>query len=83
MNQSYIDFPDLVKGLSDETLLKIGKATGSTDFGVRFYYKKQHPKFYKNRFALEKAIKRMWANNAFNHRERTARILDIDLETLR
>jgi len=45
-----------------------GERVCSTDFAVRFFNKKEHPKFYRNREALERAVRRAWASGAFDHR---------------
>lgn len=50
--------PELINELPIRTLLKIGRAVRSTDYAVRFYYKKEHPKFHLNKEALRKAIRR-------------------------
>lgn len=57
-------------------LLKIGRATCSTDFAVRYYYNPRHKKFYKQKDKLKKAIRRIWAIGAFNHRKRIIDILE-------
>ena len=50
-------------------LLEIGKRLCPTNFAVKYYYNKKHPEFYKNRVLLEKAIRKVWANDGFKHRE--------------
>lgn len=74
-NYNVPPFEELTKTLSDEILLEIGKALGSSDFTVRWYNNKDHPGFYKNRANLETAIRRIWCIGAFNHRDRIIQIL--------
>lgn len=57
------EFPKLMELLTDKELLEIGRKVCSTDFAVRFYHKKYHPKFYKNRSALLHAVRRAFAVN--------------------
>ena len=67
---------ELIDELPVRTLLKIGKRVCSTDYAVRFYYNKQHPKFHLNKEALKHAIRRAWAVGAFNHQEQVIDILE-------
>ena len=67
---------DIINDLPVRTLLKIGKRVCSTDYAVRFYYNKQHPKFHLNKEALKHAIRRAWAVGAFNHQEQVIDILE-------
>ena len=64
-----INYLELINKLSEKVLLEVGKYVCSTDYAVRFYKNKEHPKFYKNRASLEKAIRRSYGMGAFNHRE--------------
>lgn len=58
-------------------LLKAGRASSSSDYAVKYYYNKKHPKFYKQKRELLRSVRRAWHENAFNHRERIeAAILD-------
>ena len=66
----------VISDLPVKTLLKIGKRVCSTDYAVRFYYNKQHPKFHLNKEALKHAIRRAWAVGAFNHQEQIIDILE-------
>jgi hypothetical protein len=67
---------EVINELSVKTLLRIGKRVCSTDYAVRFYYIKQHPKFHLNKEALRHAIRRAWAQGAFKHREQILGILE-------
>lgn len=75
-----MDFISLVPTLNIELLLKIGKRICSTDYAVRFYYNKNHPKFYKQKDLLIKAIRRAYSMGAFNHREQAHEIVRLNLE---
>jgi len=66
----------VINELPVKTLLRIGKRVCSTDFAVRFYRNKRHPSFHLNKEALRHAIRRAWAQGAFNHREQILDILD-------
>lgn len=52
----------LLDAIPVNTLHQIAKRSGSTDYAVRFFNNKQHPKFYRNRETLSKAIRREAAN---------------------
>ena len=70
---------ELINDLPVRTLLKIGKRVCSTDYAVRFYYNKQHPKFHLNKKALQHAVRRAWAVGAFNHKKQILDILGDDV----
>lgn len=69
------EFIKKTKTCTIECLLEIGKNICPTDFAVRFYYNKNHPKFYKQRPRLEKAIRRAYTQNAFNHKQQAEEIM--------
>ena len=73
------NYVELISQLSSETLIELGKLVCRTDYAVRFYNNKKHPNFYRNRELLEKAIRRTYAINAFNHREQ---IIDYLIELI-
>jgi hypothetical protein len=50
-----------INHLPMKDLLFLGKRFCLTDFAVRFYSNKQHPKFFKNREALVHAVRRAFA----------------------
>ena len=70
------EFVSLTRTLPVYKLLYIGKRICNTDYAIRFYNNKKHKKFYHNRPAVEKAIRRAYAMGAFNHRERIKEILE-------
>src|SRR6056297_2004850 len=61
-------FTKALKKIETETLLSIGERIAGTDYAVCKFHKKGHPKFYNNREALEKAVSRAYAMDAFDHR---------------
>lgn len=67
-----VDFIELTKRLPDETLFELGKLVGSTDYVVQFFGNKNHPKFYHNREALEKTIRKEWSTSFIDRAERMA-----------
>lgn len=77
-----IRFEEKVEELPVYVLLKIGKEIASTDFAVRFYHKKNHKKFYKNKRELLRTIRRSYAIGAFEHREQVEEIVEDYLESI-
>jgi hypothetical protein len=69
--------------VSDNMLIAIGKRVCSSDFAVRFFKNKGHPKFYQNRDALEKSIRRAYAIGAFQHRAQIVEMLEDNMQSLR
>jgi len=69
-------FMELTRKMKISTLLAIGERISSTDYAVRFYYKKNHPKFHLNRGELEKSIRRAYGIGAFNHKGQAVEILE-------
>lgn len=69
------EFVELVDDLPIWLLLEMGKRVAPTDFAVRFYYDKRHPKFHLNRKSLRKAIRRAWSRGAFEHPEQLCEML--------
>ena len=67
--------------VSDKVLIAIGRRVCSTDYAVRYFKNKGHPKFYKNRNALEKSIRRAYARGAFQHRAQIVEILEDNIIT--
>jgi hypothetical protein len=67
---------EVINKLPVKTLLRIGKRVCSTDYAVRFYNNKQHPKFHLNKKALRHAIRREWVQGAFKYQERILDILE-------
>ena len=53
------------------------KKWNDTDYAVRFYYNKHHPKFYRNQEAFRHALRRCVVFNAFDHKETLIRMLDL------
>ena len=71
INEAYgVDFVELTKRLPDKTLLEVGKLIANTDYAVRFFKNEGHPKFYHNREALEKSVRRAWDFSVFYGGER-------------
>ena len=70
------EFLKLTEKMKISTLLAIGKRIASTDYAVRFYYKKNHPKFHLKREQLEKSVRRAFGIGAFNHKEQAIDILE-------
>lgn len=70
-----MDLVELTKHLTIKHLLALGRIGAATDYAVRFYYNKQHPKFHKNRAALETAVRRAWSTSFRFYGERMARYL--------
>lgn len=58
-------------------LMPAAKLVCSTDYAVRFYNNKNHPKFYRNQEAFRHALRRCVAFNAFNHKETLIQMLDL------
>lgn len=81
-NMVGMDFNDFTRPAPVTALLAIGKRIASTDFAVRFYYNKQHPDFHTNREALEKAVRRAWAQGAFEHRRQVIELVQRDFSSL-
>lgn len=77
------EFVDLTKTVPVSVLLEIGKRIVPTDFAIRFYRNKNHPKFYNNRFALEKSVRRAFEIGAFDHRRQAMDILERYIERSR
>ena len=50
-----------------EDLLYVGRLVCSTDYAIRFFKNKNHPKFYKNEEAVRHAIRRAYSQGAFDH----------------
>ncbi len=67
-----MDFIELTRRLPDKILLEVGKIIARTDYAVRFFKNKGHPKFYHNREALERAVRRGWHLSFFYSGERVA-----------
>lgn len=57
------NFPALLAQLTDAQLLELGKRGASTDFAVRFFHDRHHPKFYHHRPSLLCAVRRAMAVN--------------------
>ena len=70
-----MDFIELTRRLPDKILLEVGKLIASTDYAVQFFKNKGHPKFYHNREALERAVRRGWSLSFFYSGERVANYL--------
>ncbi|MFB3764841.1 MAG: hypothetical protein ACE14P_06280 [Methanotrichaceae archaeon] len=77
------DFEYVIENLSDEILLKMGRAVASTEDAIAYFDDEGHPEFYHNRQALLKAIKKAWAIGADDHKEKLVRYLDIYPNDLR
>lgn len=76
------DFNDFSKKVPVAVLLAIGRRIASTDYAVRFYDNKQHPKFHTNREALEKAVRRAWSLGAFEHRGQVIELVQREFSSL-
>lgn len=81
-NSFFVEFPetriDYIKyfaTLSSKELLHIGKQLAATDYAVRFYNNKKHPKFYKNDSELLRTIRRTYTVGAFDHKERIEKMV--------
>ncbi|MBT9148134.1 MAG: hypothetical protein DDT32_01904 [Syntrophomonadaceae bacterium] len=72
---TYLEFLEKTKTCTIKCLLEIGNRICFTDFAVRFYNNKQHPQFYRQRDKVEKAIRRAYHQNAFNHRQQAEEIM--------
>ena len=58
-----------INNLPIKKLLELGKKVCFTDYAIRFYYNKKHPKFHLNKEALKHAVRRAYSIGAFNHRD--------------
>lgn len=62
--------------------MELGKRGARSDFAVRFFHHKNHPKFYKNRPALLRAVRRAINDNFPDPkaamRQRVIEILGLD-----
>ena len=70
-----MDFIELTRRLPDKILLEVGKLIASTDYAVRFFKNKGHPKLFHNREALEKSVRRAWGLFIYTSGERVANYL--------
>ena len=64
---------EVLDELSDDELLKLGKIFALTDLAVKFFKSKHHPKFYKNRDELIRAIRRNQGHTFYDLHDRLAR----------
>jgi len=49
-----------IQGMPIYMLLKIGRILDPTDYPIKYYYNKKHPKFYKQRSRLIQAVYKAW-----------------------
>ena len=69
---------DAINTFPIKELQPVAKYVCSTDYAVRYYNNKKHPKFYHNDEAFRKALRRCVAIGAFEHRETIVRMLGLD-----
>jgi hypothetical protein len=81
--RAYGDMIQLIESLPVYVLLKLGRRVASSDYAVRFYRNRQHPKFHLNRPKLRKALRRAWGEGAFEHREQMMVIVEEYLAQLK
>lgn len=81
-NMTGTGFSDFTHHASIAVLLVIGKLIASTDYAVRFYYNKNHPKFHTNRQSLEGAVRHAWDQGAFDHRKQVIELIKRDFSSL-
>lgn len=70
-----ISFEKAVEVAPIECLLKIGKAIASTDYAVRYFHNKNHPKFYLNKRELLRSVRKSYSTGAFEHRKQAEEII--------
>ena len=67
-----------INTLPIKTLMPVAKLVCGTDYAVRFYYNKNHPKFYRNKEAFRHALRRCFTIGAFEHRQTIIQRLDLE-----
>lgn len=76
-----VPFPVLMNSINTfpvSRLLPIARVVCGTDYAVRYYYNKNHPKFYKNEEAFRHALRRCVATNAFDHCQQIIDYLNLE-----
>ena len=65
-----------------ESVWKIGKLVASSDYFISYYKNRKHPQYYKNEDGVRYAVRRAFAQGAFNHREQIGASLYDDISYL-